>query len=193
MNRPKKKLSQSRRVARGLLSILDLRAIGHAFRLINYFNYTHVAPRRHIRAGRGLRLSPTASFANGSRIFIGDRVGIGAFCSIWAGDHSGTIAIGEDSLFGPEVFVTAANYSLDFRGPVTESPMVEADVRIGCNVFIGARAVILPGVEIGDNAVVGAGAVVAKSIPPNEIWAGNPARRIGRRPDGSGVVVSWSE
>lgn len=47
---------------------------------------------------------------------------------------------------------------------------------IGKNCFIGARSLIMPGVEIGDNCVIGAGSVVTKSVPPNCIVAGNPAR-----------------
>lgn len=46
------------------------------------------------------------------------------------------------------------------------------------NVFIGARCIILKGVTIGENSIVGAGSVVTKSIPANEIWAGNPAKFI---------------
>jgi acetyltransferase-like isoleucine patch superfamily enzyme len=50
--------------------------------------------------------------------------------------------------------------------------------RIGQNCFIGARSIILPGVEIGDNCVVGTGSVVTKNVPANCIVAGNPARII---------------
>jgi hypothetical protein len=53
--------------------------------------------------------------------------------------------------------------------------------RIGKNCFIGGRAIVLPGIEIGDGCVIGAGSVVTKSVPPNCIVAGNPARII--RPD----------
>jgi acetyltransferase-like isoleucine patch superfamily enzyme len=54
-------------------------------------------------------------------------------------------------------------------------------IEIGKNVWIGANSVILKGIEIGDGGVVGAGSVVTKSIPANEIWAGNPARKIRER------------
>ena len=49
---------------------------------------------------------------------------------------------------------------------------------IGKNVFVGANAVILPGVTIGDGAIVGAGAVVTKDVPPSMVVAGNPARVV---------------
>ena len=51
-------------------------------------------------------------------------------------------------------------------------------INVGNNVFIGARSTILPGVTIGDNSIVGAGAVVNKSIPPNQVRGGVPARYI---------------
>lgn len=54
-------------------------------------------------------------------------------------------------------------------------------VKIGNCVTVGVRSMVLPGVEIGDGAIVGAGALVPKDtrIPPNEIWAGVPAKKIG--------------
>lgn len=54
-------------------------------------------------------------------------------------------------------------------------------VKIGNNVFIGARTIICNSISIGDGAVVGAGSVVTKDIPENEIWAGNPAKFIRKR------------
>lgn len=53
-----------------------------------------------------------------------------------------------------------------------------APVIIEDNAFIGARSIILKGVTIGANSIIGAGSVVTKSIPANEIWAGNPAKFI---------------
>lgn len=53
-----------------------------------------------------------------------------------------------------------------------------APIIVRDNVFIGMRAIILKGVEIGENSIVGAGAVVTKSVPPNSIVGGNPAKII---------------
>lgn len=54
----------------------------------------------------------------------------------------------------------------------------EKPVVIGNDVFIGAKSIILKGVTIGENSVIGAGSVVAKTVPANQIWAGNPAKFI---------------
>lgn len=51
-------------------------------------------------------------------------------------------------------------------------------VTISDNVFIGARSVILKGVSIGENSIIAAGSIVTKSVPSNEIWGGNPAKKI---------------
>jgi acetyltransferase-like isoleucine patch superfamily enzyme len=53
-----------------------------------------------------------------------------------------------------------------------------APITIGNDVFIGAHALILKGVCIGDRAVIGAGSVVAKDIPADEVWGGNPAKPL---------------
>jgi len=63
----------------------------------------------------------------------------------------------------------------------------EEAIRLDKQVWLGVNVVVLRGVTIGQGAIVGAGAVVTKSIPPNEIWAGIPARCIGCRP-GAGSV-----
>lgn len=58
----------------------------------------------------------------------------------------------------------------------------EAEVVVGCDVWIGANVVVLKGVHIGRGAIVAAGAVVTKDIGEYEIWGGVPACRLGERP-----------
>lgn len=65
-----------------------------------------------------------------------------------------------------------------------EFPAVGAPVQIGDHAWIGARAVILPGVTIGEGAVVASGAVVRKDVPSYTIVGGVPAKKIGERPQG---------
>jgi acetyltransferase-like isoleucine patch superfamily enzyme len=61
-----------------------------------------------------------------------------------------------------------------------EHPDLEwtAPIRVGNDVYIGMRAIVLPGVTIGDRCIIGAGAVVSRSVPPNSVAAGIPARVI---------------
>lgn len=177
----KKRLNKSQRIIRGVLSALDPRAYFHLVRMANYYNHTHVIPRRKIKCGAGTAISPDVSFANPERIEIGKNVAIGSRCHLWAGPSRGRIIVGDDCLFGPEVMITAANYRFNDGTPVTRQFVDERDVVIGRDVWLGARVVILPGVTIGDGAIVGAAAVVTKSVPPGAIVVGQPAKPIGSR------------
>ena len=87
----------------------------------------------------------------------------------------GHIYIGDRVLFGPNVTVATASHPID---PELRSKALQynRDVYIGENVWIGAGAVILPGVRIGKNSVIGAGSVVTKDIPENVVAVGNPCR-----------------
>ncbi|TRT46353.1 MAG: acyltransferase [Microcystis aeruginosa Ma_QC_C_20070703_M131] len=177
----KKSYSRTQRLVRQLVSTIDPRAYIHLFRIINYYNHTHVTPRRKLKLGTGVSLSPTISFANPERIKIGDRVGIGAFCTLWAGPSTGKIIIGDDCLLGPNILITAANYRFNDGSPVTKQSMDEADVVIGRDVWLGANVTVLPGVSIGDGAIIGAGSVVSKPVARNTIAVGAPAKAIGER------------
>jgi len=166
---------------RGVASLLDPWTWLHLLRLVNHASYDHARPRRRIRRGTDVRISPTASFRNGERISLGSRCHVGDRCSLWAGDVSGQIVVGEDALLGPGVFVTASNYLVPHGQPVIGQPHEERDVRIGARTWLGANVVVLPGVQIGDGCVVGAGSVVSRSLPAEAVAVGVPARVVRER------------
>ena len=86
------------------------------------------------------------------------------------------IYVGDGVLFGPNVVVAVAGHPVDpeLRRKVAQFNL---PVHIGNNVWIGAGAIILPGITIGDNSVIGAGSVVTKDIPANVVAVGNPCRK----------------
>ena len=87
------------------------------------------------------------------------------------------VKIGDNCLIAPQVGIYTAAHPLDKE--VRASGLEYGKpVTIGNNVWIGGRAVILPGVTLGDNVVVGAGSVVTKSFPSDVVIAGNPAKII---------------
>lgn len=177
----KKRYSLLSRIIRGIFAVVDPRAYFHALRIINYYNYSHVIPRRKIKIGINPRISPNASFSNPERIHIGNNVSIGAHCQIWAGPSKGKIIIGDDVLLGPDIMMTAASYRFNDGAPVTNQPMDESDITIGNDVWIGAKAIILPGAIIGDGSIIGAGSLVRGEIPKYSIAVGTPAKIVGER------------
>lgn len=110
-------------------------------------------------------------------IKIGNRVGISNSC-LYARE---CVVIEDDVMIGGgcKIFDTdfhPLNY-VD-RMQNDESKVKTAPIRICQGAFIGADSIIMKGVTIGRHSIVGAGSVVTKSIPDNEIWAGNPAKYI---------------
>ena len=89
----------------------------------------------------------------------------------------GRVEIMEAATVAQEVYLCTGSH--DFES--TDMQLITKSITIEKNAFIGVRAMILPGVKIGMNAIVGAQAVVCKNVPKNEIFAGNPARKISIR------------
>lgn len=85
------------------------------------------------------------------------------------------IYVGDYTMFGPNVVVATAGHPIlpELR---EKAYQYNAPVKIGRNCWIGAGAVIVPGITIGDNSVIGAGSVVTKDIPSNVVAVGNPCR-----------------
>lgn len=98
--------------------------------------------------------------------------------NIFWGTEPWIILIGDNVHITDEVrFITHDGAVLLFRN---KKPTLEITrpIKIGNNVYIGSRAMILPGVSVGDNVIIGARAVVTKSIPSNSVVVGVPARII---------------
>jgi len=92
-----------------------------------------------------------------------------------------SVEIGRGCLIAPGVFMTDHNHGTSLGQPMFEQPCISASIHIGDDVWIGANAVILPGVEIGTGAVVAAGAVVTGAVAAGTIVGGVPARVIRHR------------
>ena len=113
---------------------------------------------------------------HGASITIGNNVGISG-CTISSGR---SIIIGDNVLIGSGALISDGDaHALDPEDRRAGHGGNRAPVVIEEDVFIGARAIILKGVNIGKGAVIGAGAVVAKNIPPYSVVVGNPAKIIG--------------
>jgi len=91
-------------------------------------------------------------------------------------DACGLVEIGDDNMFGPDVYITDSNHKFGEGISPKAAPMEKGRVRIGNRCWIGAKAVILKDVELGDACVVGAGAVVTKSFPAGSVIVGVPGR-----------------
>ena len=92
------------------------------------------------------------------------------------------IEIGDDCLIADFVHIYDHDHKYDdLNRPIKEQGYKTKPIKIGNNVWIGAKATILKGVTIGDGAIIGANAVVTKDIPANAIVGGNPGRIIKMR------------
>ncbi len=115
----------------------------------------------------------------GPSIIIGDRcyIGRGVEFNVRLG-----VRLGNDCLIAAGCRFVDHDHGIAIdAGPINKQDGPEAAIVLEDDVWLGANVIVLKGVTIGKGAVVAAAAVVTKSIPPMEIWAGIPARRIGSR------------
>ncbi len=128
---------------------------GKKFNQVGYNENTILTIQKNARliVGNNVGLSNINIFCQ-TKIIIGDNVLIGGGSNIWDTDF----------------------HSINFQERIIkhDSNVKSEQIIIEKNVFIGANVTILKGVTIGEGAVIGAGSVVSKSIPSNEVWAGNP-------------------
>jgi acetyltransferase-like isoleucine patch superfamily enzyme len=102
-------------------------------------------------------------------------------------DACGSIIIGNQNMFGPDVYITDSNHQFGDSVAPCERPMDRGELVIGNRCWIGAKAVILKGASLGDGCVVAAGAVVRAAVDPGQVVGGVPARPIVSGSGRSGV------
>jgi len=108
----------------------------------------------------------------GKHTQIGKNVFINHSCSFL---DLGGITIEDDVLIGPKVSLTTENHPTN---PSERKSLILNSILIKRNAWIGAGAIVLPGVTVGENSIIAAGAVVTKSVPDNTIVGGIPAKVI---------------
>lgn len=120
--------------------------------------------------GPGLMLSGNPrNLTLGPGIYMNQRVSI---------DAAGLVTIGAGCAIGMEVLITTSKYATDAEGERSTQEATPRDVWIGDRVWLGARAIVLPGSVIESDVIVAAGAVVAGHCSGRAVYAGVPARRI---------------
>jgi acetyltransferase-like isoleucine patch superfamily enzyme len=148
-------------------ALCESRNIGRGTRI---WAFVHVLPGA--RLGEDCNICDHVFIEND--VLIGDRVTIKCGVQIWDG-----LIIEDDVFIGPNATFTNDRFPRSKMYPETFS---STTIRRGAS--IGANATILPGISIESNAMVGAGAVVTRTVPPNAIVVGNPAKIIGYASDG---------
>lgn len=152
---------------------------GHHFPGGRIFNAMRSSLMRGIvdRMGINVKVGPNIYIGNG------DGVEVGSNCHLNKGCFLRNVKIGSNVMIAPEVYFLSKLHRTDS----TNIPMIEQgnvdfpQTVVEDDVWIGLRAIIMPGVRIGTGAIVGAGAVVTKDIPPYSITTGVPAKVIGSR------------
>ncbi|WP_236621040.1 acyltransferase [Rhodopirellula sallentina] len=124
-----------------------------------FFNYDHY-------------WTPGPSIQFGNHVFIGRGCEFNIRCQL---------NVGDDCLIASGVKMIDHDHGSDLGCLMRQQENNSKPISIKDNVWIGVNATILKGVTIGDGAIVAAASVVNRSIGPNEVWAGVPARMIRKR------------
>lgn len=149
-------------------------------RLFNHTTEEEIEKRTNIlkdlfgSTGESINIEPDFHCDYGYNIHVGENFYANFNCVIL---DICEVTIGDNCMLAPGVQIYTAAHPID---PHERNSGVEfgKPVTIGNNVWIGGRAVIIPGVTIGNNAVIAAGSVVTKNVPANTVVGGNPAKVI---------------
>jgi len=126
------------------------------------------------KTGKNFFIEPNFRCDYGCNISIGENFYANFDCIIIDGAK---VDIGNDAMLAPRVGIYTATHPID-AGTRIRGLLVDKSISIGDNAWIGADAIINPGVKIGKNVVIGSGSVVTKDIPDDVVAAGNPCRVI---------------
>lgn len=129
--------------------------------------------------GKNVNIARNVYFGRGDKLSIGNNSGIGEGTYITLLDK---VIIGNDVMISPQVMIlTGGHKTNDVDVLLRKQPQLKAPVIIEDNVWIGSRAILLPGIRISTGSVIAAGAVVTKDVPPFSISGGVPAKVIKYR------------
>lgn len=162
-------------------------------RRIRYFNFPIIIKgKKFIDFGNSLTAGYYCRFEvfpndnnTRKRLIFGDNIQLNDFVHISAVDH---VEIGDGCLFASHIYISDNTHGRYEGGDNDSCPLmppeyreyITAPVKIGKNVWIGEGVMILPGVTIGEGCVIGAHSVVNKSVEPNTMVVGAPAKAIKR-------------
>lgn len=145
---------------------------GYIFRSLRYF----LCRKLFKKCGKNVNIEPKSHIPF-HKVEIGNNSGIGV------NSHLGSVVIGKDVMMGPDVIILSRNHAFsEIDIPMRlQDDSDEKTVYIEDDVWIGTRAIILPGIKIGRGAIIAAGAVVTKNVEEYGIYGGNPAKLIKLR------------
>lgn len=131
----------------------------------------------NVKIGAFSSISSTSHMSKYGKGFkIGNNSGVGRFTEFGS---SGGIDIGNDVIMGSYISFHSENHNFDdISKPIREQGVTSQGIKLGNNIWVGAKVTFLDGCEIGDNSVVAAGAVVKGSFPKNVVIGGIPAKII---------------
>ncbi|CAB1070391.1 Maltose O-acetyltransferase (EC [Olavius algarvensis Delta 1 endosymbiont] len=126
------------------------------------------------RIGEGLWIEPPFRCDYGTNITLGNQVYFNFNCIVL---DPAPVNIGSHVLFGPAVQLCTATHPMRASGRRAGRELARP-IEIGSDVWVGAGAIICPGVRIGSRSVIGAGSVVTRDIPADVVASGNPCRVV---------------